>query len=78
MFYAGVIISILCGYGVHTLNIAPVPDGVVLFGKERLLRENGQVTVFAVIDLDDSAFANTMAPIAEKIEGYIHDLRVDM
>lgn len=78
MFYAGVIISILCGYGVRTLNIAPVPDGVVLFGKERLLRENGQVTVFAVIDLDDSAFANTMAPIAEKIEGYIHDLRVDM
>ncbi|ELU17923.1 hypothetical protein CAPTEDRAFT_196846 [Capitella teleta] len=71
-------ISILCGYGVRTLNIAPVPDGVVLFGKERLLRENGQVTVFAVIDLDDSAFANTMAPIAEKIEGYIHDLRVDM
>ena len=65
-------------YGVMTLEVTPVRDGVVLFRKERLLREAGQATIYDVIDYDDTAFATAIRPITDKIENYIFNLRVDM
>jgi len=71
---------LLCVYlcGVTTLEVTSVRDGVVLFGKERLLREAGQATIYDVIDYDYSAFATAIRPITDKIENYIFNLRTDM
>lgn len=65
-------------FGVTALDITPIRNGVVLFGKERLLREQGQATVYAVIDYDGDAFATRIQPLVGRIENCIANLRRDM
>lgn len=78
--YFGFLLTFLSGIqgSIGALQVTPVKNGVVLFGKEQLAREDGQVTVYTVIDFDQNAFSYAIRPIAEKIYEYIHALRIDM
>ena len=78
--YFGFLLVFLLGITGSTdaLEISSIPNGLALFGNEKLLRENGGVTVYAVIDFNNNAFSDAILPLADKIHRYIHDLRIDM
>ena len=63
--------------GATELNITPVPNGVVLFGQNDLLREQGQAEVYIIIDQHENDFTERMKPVVELLLKWLQTVQMD-